>query len=118
MGAGGFNFLNPTPQDAAAFLIYGGPTRASLINLAAPPVGVVSILAETAGDGSGFSVAGGGDINGDGFADLIIGAPDADPGGIDSGAVYVVFGGTLSGTINLGTVAGGRGLQDYRPSPR
>ena len=109
VGAGGFNFLNPTPQDTAAFLIYGGPTRSSTINLAVPPVGVVSIIAETAGDGSGFSVAGGGDINGDGFADLIIGAPDADPGGIDSGAIYVVFGGALSGTINLGTVAGGGG---------
>ena len=45
-----------------------------------------------AGDHSGFSVASAGDVNGDGFDDLIIGALGADPNGIDSGASYVVFG--------------------------
>ena len=44
-----------------------------------------------AGDRSGRSVASAGDVNGDGFADLIVGADHADPDG-DSGASYVVFG--------------------------
>jgi len=44
-------------------------------------------------DRSGFSVASAGDVNGDGFADLIVGALTADPGGdADGGEVYVVFG--------------------------
>ena len=44
-------------------------------------------------DGSGRSVSGAGDINRDGVDDLIIGAPDADPNGIDyAGESYVVFG--------------------------
>ena len=45
-----------------------------------------------AGDHSGFSVASAGDVNGDGFADLIVGAGSAGPNGSASGASYVVFG--------------------------
>ncbi|NRA58308.1 MAG: FG-GAP repeat protein [Phycisphaerales bacterium] len=44
-------------------------------------------------DNSGNAVAVAGDINGDGFVDLIIGAERADPGGNDTaGSSYVVFG--------------------------
>jgi Ca2+-binding RTX toxin-like protein len=46
-----------------------------------------------AGDFSGSSVSGAGDVNGDGVDDLIIGAYRADPNGnSDAGASYVVFG--------------------------
>jgi hypothetical protein len=46
-----------------------------------------------AGDESGRSVASAGDVNGDGFDDLIVGAPSADPAGrFDAGGSYVVFG--------------------------
>ena len=45
------------------------------------------------GDNSGHSVSSAGDVNGDGFDDIIIGAHHADPGGnISAGESYVVFG--------------------------
>jgi hypothetical protein len=44
-------------------------------------------------DDSGYSVASAGDVNGDGIADLIIGAYGASPNGIHwAGQSYVVFG--------------------------
>jgi Ca2+-binding RTX toxin-like protein len=43
-------------------------------------------------DNAGRSVSGGGDINGDGFADLIIGAPFAYPGAYQNGETYIIYG--------------------------
>ena len=54
--------------------------------------GDMRVLGDNASDGVGAAVAHG-DINGDGFMDLIIGAPWADPGGglTYSGEAYVIF---------------------------
>ncbi len=46
-----------------------------------------------ASDRSGRPVSSAGDVNGDGFADVIVGADNADPNGLSSaGSSYVVFG--------------------------
>lgn len=51
------------------------------------------IVAESAGDFAGRSVSGAGDINNDGFDDLIVGAYAGNPNGSFSGRSYVIFGG-------------------------
>jgi Ca2+-binding RTX toxin-like protein len=61
------------------------------------------INGEVAGDRSGNSVASAGDVNGDGFDDLVIGAKRAGVAGIDSGSSYVVFG---SKNLNAVSIVG------------
>ena len=52
-------------------------------------------LGQNEGDQFGTAIAGGGDINGDGSADVLVGAPrwDFNPDNQDRGAVYAFFGG-------------------------
>ena len=57
----------------------------------------------TAGDNSGFSVSGAGDVNNDGFDDVIIGAPGANS---STGQSYVVFGkSTFASSVNLSSLS-------------
>ena len=66
-----------------------------------------------ADDFSGGSVSGAGDINGDGIADLIIGAIGASPNGTESaGESYVVFGSNtgFNAQLNLATLDGSNGF--------
>ncbi|HEY9814554.1 MAG TPA: cadherin domain-containing protein [Candidatus Obscuribacterales bacterium] len=63
---------------------------------------------------SGFSVSNAGDINSDGFDDLILGTPYADPNdNADSGPSYVVFGrgSRFSSTLNLSRLNGSNGFR-------
>ncbi|MGL1922598.1 MAG: FG-GAP-like repeat-containing protein [Hyphomicrobiales bacterium] len=45
-------------------------------------------------DLSGTSVSAAGDVNADGYDDLIVGAYAADDGGVTSGSTYIIYGGT------------------------
>ncbi|WP_295627950.1 hypothetical protein [uncultured Nitrosomonas sp.] len=64
-------------------------------------------------DSSGSSVAGAGDVNGDGFDDVIIGAFRADPNGNESGSSYVIFGKAsgFDATMNLSGLDGINGFR-------
>ena len=60
------------------------------------------LIGSDGGDQSGRSVSSAGDVNGDGFADLIVGAPGA--GAYNEGESYVIFGGNFTGAVtHLGT---------------
>jgi len=61
------------------------------------------------GDQFGFSVSTAGDMNGDEFDDLIIGAPAADGSVDNSGVSYVVYGKADSGAVDLSAIAEGVG---------
>lgn len=61
---------------------------------------IASFIGEDAGDRSGYCVAGIGDVNGDGYDDILIGAYGNSEGGSDSGQVYLIFGKTSGWSID------------------
>lgn len=93
-----------------AYVVFGkaGTTAIDLSAITAG-TGGFAINGEAAGDRAGFSVSAAGDVNGDGLADLIVGAARADPHGTDSGRAYVVFGKTSTTAVDLSAITGGSG---------
>jgi hypothetical protein len=68
------------------------------------------INGQAGSDYSGWSVSSAGDVNGDGLADVIVGAYESDPAaGTNAGRSYVVFGKTATAAVNLSAVAAGTG---------
>ena len=73
-------------KDAGRAYIYSGG--------AAPSERPALVLTgEAAGDAFGYAVAAAGDINGDGFSDVVVGAYGNDAGGSAAGRAYAFFGG-------------------------
>ncbi len=92
-----------------SYVIFGGSALPSTIDLAVPASTFITIIGVFNGDMAGYSVGGGGDVNGDGFDDMLINAPAADGtndlSGDRAGDSYVVFGSAaLPATIDLLTL--------------
>lgn len=91
--------------DAGRSYVVFGKADTAAVNLssvaAATPTGGFVINGQTAGDLSGYSVASAGDVNGDGYADLIVGAPQNDAIASDAGRSYVVFGKATTAAVDL-----------------
>ena len=85
------------------YVIFGSSSIRSIFDLSTK-LAKINILGEKVGDNLGRAVASG-DINGDSFMDIIIGAPYADPGGgSNAGKTYVIFGSSsLPVIIDLST---------------
>ncbi|MFH1465691.1 MAG: MopE-related protein [Pseudomonadota bacterium] len=77
-----------TAADSGGAWLFLGPTRGSTSVASADAV----FAGEASGDQAGISVAGAGDTDGDGYPDLLIGAPLNSTSGTDAGAAYLVLG--------------------------
>ncbi|MBY0336275.1 MAG: DUF4214 domain-containing protein [Acetobacteraceae bacterium] len=98
---------NAGAQSGSSWLVFGkagGWTNLTLNNAIASGT-AIRIDGQGAGDNAGNWVSAAGDVNADGFADFLIGAPLADGGGTDSGATWLIFG-KAAGWSNF-TLAGG-----------
>jgi len=99
---------NGNTGSGRVYLIYGSASLSGTYNLATFTGGVV-INGVNASDLLGTALAAPGDINGDGFDDVLIGASGADNGATNfTGASYLVYGSaTLPATLNLATLGAG-----------
>jgi hypothetical protein len=93
-------------QQGAAHVIFGqpGPPASSSLDIAALGSRGFTIVGAADFDWAGASVAGAGDVNGDGRDDLLVGAPETDDPGIagaKAGAAYVVFGKADTARVDL-----------------
>lgn len=90
----------------AAYVVYGGSAMIPVFSLAGlNAFNGLKLEGAVSGERAGSAVAGAGDIDDDGFADLLVGAPSADPHGGDSGRAYLVYGGSdLPATLGLGAL--------------
>lgn len=82
--AGAFNYDDIELNEGAAFIYYG---RSTGINPA-----YVLLECNQASSAFGIKVAGAGDVNGDGFSDVIAGAIYYDDGQTDEGGIFIFMG--------------------------
>lgn len=72
-------------NEGAAFVYYGSATGLN-------PINVTTLEMNQSISGMGTSVAGAGDVNADGFSDVLVGAPFYDQGESNEGAAFVYLG--------------------------
>jgi hypothetical protein len=98
---------DPNGSYSGASFVVLGKSDGTKVELSEVEAGIGGFVIKgvAAGDKAGWFVSSAGDVNGDGFDDLIVGAPYDDPNGSSSGASFVVFGGDLSRLVTqIGTV--------------
>jgi hypothetical protein len=108
--------INGLQRKGVAYLIFGGPHLANktinLSQIGSTVPGIVFVTPYNISDASNAPItwaSGAGDVNGDGFADLLIGIPDADTvyplnpslRKVDTGEMYLIYG-SNSGSNALG----------------
>jgi hypothetical protein len=91
VGALGFDAPGGLFDEGAVFVFLGGP-EGVIGN--SPATAHAAIIGNVAASEFGTSVSGAGDVNGDGFSDIIVGSPLVDSSGVSvSGAAYIFLGG-------------------------
>lgn len=88
------------------------PPLLERLDLSAPGDRALELVGLGPGDGVGSSLGPAGDVNGDGLADVLVGAQGATgPGGVGAGAAFLVLGRPLGGQLALASLAAAAGTR-------
>lgn len=92
-------------------MVFGKAAGFGTVDLDAVAAGTGGFLiqAEDGGDSAG-AVAVAGDIDGDGFDDLVVGSAADEAGGVNAGSGHVIFGRDFAGIVNRQGTSGGESL--------
>jgi hypothetical protein len=114
LGASGASPSSGRAQAGATYVIFGRTNFPASFNLATlNGSNGFTVNGAATKDALGSSLDRAGDVNGDGFADVLIGARSVDgPAGANSGAVYVILGkaGPFPTTMEVSTLNGSNGF--------
>jgi len=92
-------------RSGRVYVYFGGPGADAAPDLA--------LDGEAAGDYFGAALAAGGDLNGDGGTDLVVGAPFNGAAGVEAGRAYVYFGGPALDRVADLVLADGTALDQF-----
>jgi hypothetical protein len=101
--------LSTLEGKGGAYVVFGRADGGTIDLASITPDQGYHIAGIGVGDMTGRSVSDAGDLNGDGFDDIVIGAPGADASGYNAGQVHVIYGGT-TGDIDLASLDPARGI--------
>lgn len=115
VGADGASY-NRRPGSGSAYVLFG-KTSTEPVDLANPGFGGFRIDGAKFSDHAGSTVSGAGDVNGDGLADVVLGAEWADNNGRPvSGSAFTVFGKRDTAPVDLAAFSNGFRIDGARPN--
>jgi hypothetical protein len=87
------------------YLIFGGNNIN--IDLSALPLSKgIKVVGSAVNSWTGFSISGSGDVNNDGYADLLVGAPAAASAGLKgNGKAYLIYGNRIAANYDLSVIS-------------
>jgi hypothetical protein len=96
-------------SDGEVYLILGcssiedlcGTSLSSTVDLG--DSSIISFTGANTGDEAGIAISGGGDVNGDGYDDILIGATENDDTATNAGAAYLIYGSSSPSSDTLGS---------------